>query len=52
MTGFLDQLLPGFRWLTAAGFLIGFVEAFLYGAYAGLAFTPIYNRLWRRWGAA
>jgi hypothetical protein len=52
MTGFLEQILPGFRWLTPAGFLIGLAEAFLYGAYAGLLFTPIYNRLWRRWGAA
>lgn len=51
MTGFLEQLLPGFRWLTPGGFLIGLVEAFLYGAYTGLVFTPIYNRLWR-WNAA
>lgn len=51
MTGFLEQMLPGFRWLTPTGFVIGFVEAFLYGAYAGLVFTPIYNRLWRRWAA-
>ena len=52
MSGFLEQVLPGFRWLTPAGFVIGLVEAFLYGAYAGLVFTPIHNRLWKRWGAA
>ena len=50
MTSFLEETLPGFRWLTPVGFLIGLVESFLYGAYAGLVFTPIYNALWRRWG--
>jgi len=52
MTAFLEQVLPGFRWLTPAGFVIGLVESFLYGAYAGLVFTPIYNRFHRRWPAA
>lgn len=52
MTGFLEQILPGFRWLTPVGFLLGLVESFLYGAYTGLVFAPIYNRLWRRWGTA
>ena len=52
MTGFLEQVLPGFQWLTPVGFFIGLVESFLYGAYAGLVFTPIYNRLSRRWGMA
>ncbi|TFH66019.1 MAG: hypothetical protein E4G90_05410 [Gemmatimonadales bacterium] len=50
MTGLLEQILPGFRWLTLPGFLIGLVESFLYGVYAGLVFTPIHNRLARRWG--
>lgn len=49
MTGFLEQMLPGFRWLTPLGFVVGLVESFLYGAYAGLVFTPIHNALWRRW---
>ncbi len=48
MSGFLQSVLPGFRWLTPAGFLIGLVESFLYGVYAGLAFTPIYNALSKR----
>lgn len=52
MTGFLEQVLPGFRWLTLPGFLIGLAEAFLYGAYTGLVFTPIYNAVWRRTHAA
>lgn len=51
MTTFLEQVLPGFRWLTLAGFVIGLVESFLYGVYAGLVFSPIYNALWKRWGA-
>jgi hypothetical protein len=28
--------------------VIGLLESFLYGAYAGLVFSFIYNRLWRR----
>ena len=40
MTQFLEITHPGFTWLTPSGFLIGLVESFLYGAYAGLAFTP------------
>ena len=47
---FLEIVLPGFRWLTGHGFLIGVAESFLYGAYAGLVFTPIYNFFARRSG--
>lgn len=49
MTAFLEQMLPGFRWLTPWGFVVGLIEAFLYGAYAGLVFTPLYNAFQRRW---
>lgn len=49
MAGWLEQILPGFAWLTLPGFLLGLLESFLYGAYAGLVFTPIYNALARRW---
>ena len=49
MTRFLEITLPGFRWLTFGGFLVGLVESFLYGVYAGLVFTPIYNYFHRRW---
>lgn len=31
--------------------MLGLVESFLYGAYAGLVFCPISNLLHRRWGA-
>lgn len=30
--------------------LMQLVESFLYGAYVGLVFVPIYNFLFRRWG--
>lgn len=39
----LEQELPGFTWLTAQGFMIGLVESFLYGVFAGVTFCPIYN---------
>lgn len=45
---FLEQVLPAFKWLTWWGFLLGLVESFLYGAYVGLVFCPIYNWLHRR----
>ncbi|WP_025321077.1 DUF5676 family membrane protein [Deferrisoma camini] len=50
MTTFLESVLPGFRWLTPVGFAIGFVESFLWGAYIGLVFTPLYNFFQRRLG--
>lgn len=50
MSVFLEQVLPGFAWLTVGGFAIGLAEAFLYGAYAGLVFTPLYNLFQRKWG--
>lgn len=46
---FLEQVLPGFKWLTGWGFLLGLVESLLYGVYAGLVYVPIYNTLKRRW---
>lgn len=48
----LEALLPAFKWLTFAGFWLGLLESFLYGAYAGLVFTPIYNFVARRVGVA
>ena len=52
MHAFLEQVLPAFKWLTWWGFLLELVESFLYGAYAGLVYVPIYNFLQRRWGGA
>ncbi|WP_137390378.1 DUF5676 family membrane protein [Rhodoligotrophos defluvii] len=51
MQQFLEMVLPAFKWLTWWGFLLGLAESFLYGAYAGLVFCPVYNLLQRRWGA-
>ena len=48
MPSLLEQILPGFRWITVPGFFIGLVESFLYGVYAGVTFCPIYNLLHRR----
>lgn len=48
MVQLLEIVLPGFRWLTVGSFFFGLVESFLYGAYAGLVFTPIYNFILRR----
>ena len=50
MHEFLEQVLPGFEWLTWQGFFIGLVQSFLYGVYAGVVYVPIYNRLHRAWG--
>ena len=49
MVAFLEQVLPGFEWLSWRGFFVGLIESFLYGAYAGLVYVPIYNFLHRRW---
>jgi hypothetical protein len=49
MHEFLEMVLPAFEWLTVFGFILGLVESFLYGAYAGLVFVPIYNFLFYLW---
>ena len=51
MAVLLEMVLPAFKWLTFWGFWLGLIESFLYGAYVGLVFVPIYNFLARRWGA-
>lgn len=48
MHGFLELILPGFKWLTLKGFFIGLVESFLWGAYLGLVYVPVYNFFARR----
>ena len=37
------RLLPGFKWLTLGGFIIGLIESFAYGFYIALVFCPLYN---------
>ncbi|MDI1238125.1 MAG: DUF5676 family membrane protein [Polaromonas sp.] len=49
MSGFLEQVLPGFKWLTWPGFFIGLIESFLYGAYAGMVYVPVFNFFKRCW---
>jgi len=48
MRPFLETVLPAFRWLTVRSFFLGLVESFLWGAYVGLVFVPIYNAFDRR----
>jgi hypothetical protein len=49
MSVFLEAMLPAFKWISFSGFILGLIESFLYGAYIGLVFVPIYNYLNRRW---
>lgn len=51
MHAFLEMVLPGFKWLSWWGFLLGLIESFLYGFYAGFIYVPIYNFLYKKWGA-
>jgi len=50
MSYVLESILPAFRWLTFSGFILGLVESFLYGVYAGIVFVPIYNFVNRKLG--
>lgn len=47
---FLEAVLPAFKRLAFGGFLLGLIESFIYGAYIGLVFVPIYNFINKRWG--
>lgn len=48
MSQFLEMILPAFKWLTFSGFILGLIESFLYGAYIGIVFVPIYNYVSRK----
>jgi hypothetical protein len=48
----LELALPGFQWLTPAGFVIGLVESLVYGAVGGLLFAGLHNTLYRRWASS
>ena len=48
MHGFLELVLPGFKWLSAGSFLLGIVESFLFGVYGGVVYVPIRNFFARR----
>ncbi len=48
MHKFLESVLPAFHWISLGAFFLGLVESFLWGAYIGLVFVPIYNFFHRR----
>jgi hypothetical protein len=48
----LEAVLPGFTWLTASSFVLGVVETALYGAWAGILYSALYNYFHRRAGRA
>jgi len=37
------QFFPGFEWITVKGFIIGLLEAIVYGWYVGLLFGWLFN---------
>jgi len=41
----LGAIFPGFAWLSWTSFLVGLVEAFLYGIFTAAVFVPLYNGL-------
>lgn len=44
----LELLLPGFKWISPAAFVLGLAETFLYGVYAGGLLVLIHNFFARR----
>jgi hypothetical protein len=44
----LEAFLPGFTWLTFGSVVLGVIETALYGAWAGLLFSALYNYFARR----
>ena len=44
----LEALLPGFKWLGLGSFVLGLIEAALYGAWAGALYSGLYNFFVRR----
>ena len=49
MSAFLLQVLPGYESNSWRGFLYGLIQSFLYGAFGGLVYVPIYNFMHRKW---
>ena len=44
----LEAILPGFKWLSLGSFVLGLIEAALYGAWAGVLYSALYNYFARR----
>lgn len=50
MHGFLEAVLPAFKWISFGSFLLGLVESFLWGVYLGLGYSLIYNAVCAKLG--
>jgi hypothetical protein len=50
MAAFLQTVLPGYAPQSWRGFAAGLVQSFLWGAYIGIVYVPIYNFVNRRFG--
>ncbi len=46
----LEWLLPAFRWISWGSFVLGLVETFVFGMYAGWLLASLHNFFARRWG--
>ena len=44
----LEAVLPGFVWISPGAFILGLVEMFLFGVYAGIVFVGLHNFFARR----
>lgn len=46
------EVLPGFVWISPAAFVLGLVETFAFGLYAGLLFVLLHNFFASYWNAS
>jgi heme/copper-type cytochrome/quinol oxidase subunit 1 len=44
----LELLLPGFTWISFGSFVLGLIESFLFGVYAGWGLALLHNVFTRR----
>jgi hypothetical protein len=51
MHQFLEIVLPGFKWLGIGSFFLGLIESFLWGAYIGLVYVPVYNFFYQKFNS-
>ncbi len=51
MHQFLEIVLPGFKWLGFGSFFLGLIESFLWGAYIGLVYVPVYNFFYQKFNS-
>ena len=52
MHQFLENILPGFKWISVGTFFLGLIESFLWGVYIGVFFVPVYNFFFKRQSTA